>query len=150
MTQASARYLRKHATRHLLIGRAGLRWGHNLDPEVQLLLGAESGLRGYPVRQFAGTRSLLLSAEERWFVADDIGQVVSLGVAAFVDSGFAWPEGESLSLSDLKTAVGGSLLIGSNRLFLVNGGVRLDLGYGVSSVPEVSGWVVSFGSDIEF
>ena len=147
---ARARYLRKHATRHLLLGRAELRWGHNLDSEVQLLLGAESGLRGYPVRQFAGTRSLLLSAEERWFVADDIGQVVSLGAAAFVDSGFAWPEGESLSLSDLKTAVGGSLLVGSNRLFLVNGGVRLDLGYALAAVPGVGGWVVSFGSDIEF
>ena len=147
---ARARYLRKHATRHLWIGRAELQWGHDLDPEIQLLLGAESGLRGYPVRQFAGTRSLLLSAEERWFMADDIGQVLSLGVAAFLDSGFAWPEGESLSLSDLKTAVGGSLLVGSNRLFLVNGGVRLDLGYGVTSVSGVSGWVVSFGSDIEF
>ena len=147
---ARTRYLRKHATRHLLVGRAELQWGHNLDPEVQLLLGTESGLRGYPVRQFAGTRSVLLSAEERWFVADDIGQVVSLGVAAFVDSGFAWPEEESLSLSDLKTAVGVSLLIGSNRLFLVGGGVRLDIGYAVVSVPDVSRWAFSFGSDITF
>ena len=147
---ARARYLRKHAIRHLLVGRTEFRWGHNLDPEVQLLLGTESGLRGYPVRQFAGTRSLLLSAEERWFVADDIGQVVSLGVAAFVDSGFAWPEGESLSLSDLKTAVGVSLLVGSNRLFLVGGGVRLDIGYGLVSVPDVSRWAFSFGSDIKF
>ena len=145
-----ARYLRKHATRHLLVGRAELQWGHNLDPEVQLLLGAESGLRGYPVRQFAGTRSLLLSAEERWFVADDIGQVVSLGVATFVDSGFAWPEGERLSLSKLKTAIGVSLLVGSNRLFLVGGGVRLDIGYAVVSVPDVRRWTFSFGSDIEF
>ena len=128
---ARTRYLRKHATRHLLVGRAEFQWGHNLDPEVQLLLGAESGLRGYPVRQFAGTRSLLVSAEERWFVADDIGQVVSLGVGAFVDSGFAWPEEESLSLLDLKTAVGVSLLVWSNRLFLVGGGVRLDMGYAV-------------------
>ena len=147
---ARARYLRKHATRHLVVGRAEFRWGHNLDPEVQLLLGAESGLRGYPARQFAGTRSLLLSAEERWFVADDLGQVVSLGVAAFVDGGFAWPEGESLSLSDLKTAVGVSLLIGSNRLSLVGDGVRLDVGYAVAPVPDVSRWVISLGSDIEF
>ena len=150
LTLTRARYLRKHATRHLLVGRAELQWGHNLDPEVQLLLGAESGLRGYPVRQFAGTRSLLLSAEERWFVADDIGQMVSLGVAAFVDSGFAWPEGDSLSLADLKTAIGVSLLVGSNRLFLVGGGVRLDIGYAVVSVPDIGRWAFSFGSDIEF
>ena len=71
-------------------------------------------------------------------------------MAAFVDSGFAWPKGESLSLSDLKTAVGVSLLVGSNRLFLVGGGVRLDVGYAVVSVPDVSRWTFSFGSDIEF
>ena len=145
-----ARYLRKHATRHLLIGRAGFLWGHELDPEVQLLLGAESGLRGYPVRQFAGTRSLLLSAEERWFIADDVGQIISLGAAAFVDSGFAWPEAEDLSLTDLKTAVGVSLLLGSNRLLLTGGGVRLDLAYAVTPMPGVKRWVVSFGADIEF
>ena len=145
-----ARYLRKYATRHLLIGRAGFLWGHELDHEVQLLLGAESGLRGYPVRQFAGTRSLLLSAEERWFIADDLGQIISLGAAAFGDSGFAWPEPEALSLADLKTAVGVSLLLGSYRLLLTGGGVRLDLAYAITPVPGVKRWVFSFGADIEF
>ena len=147
---ASARYLRKHTMRHLLVGRTVLRWGHALDPEVQLLLGAESGLRGYPVRQFAGTRSLVLSAEERWFVADDVGQVISLGLAAFVDSGYAWLDTERLSLSDLKTAVGVSLLVGSNRLLLAGGGVRLDLGYALAPVPGVGRLVFNFGSDIVF
>jgi hemolysin activation/secretion protein len=147
---ARARYLRKHATRHLLIGRAGFLWGHELDPEVQLLLGAESGLRGYPVRQFAGTRSMLVSAEERWFIADDVWQVLSLGAAAFIDSGFAWPEDAGLSLADLRTAVGVGLLIGSNRLLLTSGGVRLDVGYALSPIPGVRRWVFSVGSDIEF
>jgi hemolysin activation/secretion protein len=147
---ARARYLRKHAARHLLIGRAGLAWGHELDPEVQLLLGTESGLRGYPVRQFAGTRSLLLTAEERWFIADDIWQLFSLGAAAFVDSGFVWPEGAGVRLADLRTAVGVGLLIGSNRLLLTGGGVRMDVGYALRPLPGISPWVVSFGSDISF
>ena len=72
VADVQVRYLRKHSTRRALVGKIEFRRGHNLDPEVQFLLGAESGLRGYPVRQFAGTRSLLLSAEERWFVADDV------------------------------------------------------------------------------
>ena len=145
-----ARYLRKHATRHLLVGRAGLVWGYELDPEVQLLLGAESGLRGYPVREFAGTRSLLLTAEERWFIADDIWQMLSLGATAFVDSGFAWPEGAGLRLADLRTAVGVGLLFGSNRLLLTGGGVRLDVGYALRPNPGLSPWVASFGSNISF
>ena len=143
------RYLRKHATRHLLIGSAHYRVGHNLDPEVQLLLGTESGLRGYPVRRFEGTRSLLLSAEERWFVVDDLAQLVSVGVAVFVDSGFAWPDGVGVELRDLKTGVGGSVLLGSNRLSALPG-VRLDLGYGINQVTNGGGWVFNALSRIEF
>ena len=145
----SVRYLRKHAVRHALVGKVEYRHGHNLDPEVQLLLGAETGLRGYPLRQFAGDRSLLLSAEERWFFADDVGQLVSLGAAAFVDSGFVWPEAEAVDLADLKTGVGVSLLVGSNRLSS-RGGVRFDVGYGLNPVAGSARWVFAAGTDIEF
>ena len=147
LAEAGVYYLRKHATRHALVGQVGFRGGHNLDPEIQLLLGAESGLRGYPVRQFAGTRSLLLSAEERWFIADDVGQLVSLGAAAFVDSGFAWPEGQRLSLGDLKTAVGVGLLVGRNRLSTRNG-VRFDVSYALATVRDAGRWAFAVGSEI--
>ena len=147
LAEARVDYLRKHATRHVLVGKIEFRRGHNLDPEVQILLGAESGLRGYPVRQFAGDSSLLLSAEERWFIADDVGQLVSLGTAAFVDSGFAWSERYSLSLRDLKTAVGVSLLVGSNRLS-TRGGVRFDVGYALTPVGDTGRWVFAVGSEI--
>ena len=149
LASVGVRYLRKHAERHALIGKVEYRHGHNLDPEVQLLLGAETGLRGYPVRQFAGDRSLLLSAEERWFFADDVGQLVSLGAAAFVDSGFVWPEAAAVNLGDLKTGVGVSLLIGANRLSS-RGGVRLDVGYGLNPVAGSARWVIAAGTDIEF
>ena len=149
LADVSVRYLRKHAGRHALVGKVEYRHGHNLDPEVQLLLGAETGLRGYPVRQFAGNRSLLLSAEERWFVADDVGQLLSLGAAAFVDSGFVWPEAEAVDLGDLKTGVGVSLLVGSNRLSS-RGGVRIDVGYGLNPAAGSARWVLAAGTDIEF
>ena len=149
MAAARMRYLRKHSLRHALVGNVEFHRGHNLDPEVQLLLGAESGLRGYPVRQFAGTRSLLLSAEERWFVADDILQLASLGVAAFVDSGFVWPETQGADLADLKTAVGLSLLVGSNRLS-TRGGVRFDTGYALNPITYTGRWVFFAGSEIAF
>ena len=149
LSEVGLRYLRKHTMRHAVVGKVQYRHGHNLDPEVQLLLGAESGLRGYPVRQFAGNRSLLLSAEERWFFADDVGQLLSLGLAAFVDSGFVWPEEQGVDLADLKTDVGFSLLVGSNRLS-TRGGVRLDVGYGLSPIAGSGRWVFTAGSDIVF
>ena len=149
LAEVRLRYLRKHSTRHSLVGKAEFRRGHNLDGEVQLLLGAASGLRGYPVRQFAGTRALLLSAEERWFVVDDLLQLVSLGVAAFVDTGFAWHADEALDLGDLHTAVGAGLLVGSSRLSS-SGSARFDVGYAVNRVTDVGRWLFFAGSDIEF
>ena len=142
-------YLRQHATRHTLLGKVDLRLGHNLDPEVQLLLGAESGLRGYPVRRFQGTRSLLLGVEERWFIADDLAQLLSFGVAGFIDSGFAWPDGEPMRLADLKTAIGGSLLLGSPRLS-AGPGIRLNLAYALDPLPLTDRWVFSGISTIRF
>ena len=149
LTDASLRYLRKHSLRQMLVGKVNYRHGHNLDPEVQVLLGAETGLRGYPLRQFEGNRSLLLSVEERWFVADDLGQLLSLGVAGFIDSGFVWTEFQPVDLTDLKTAVGLSLLLGSNRLSS-RSGVRIDVGYGLNSVEGAPRWVFAAGSDLTF
>ena len=120
---------------------------------MQLRLGAETGLRGYPVRQFTGTRSLLLTAEERVFFADDVWQLFSFGVAGFVDSGFVWPAGNAVDLGDLRTGVGVSLLVGSHRL-ASRGGVRFDLGYALNPVEGPDGrpkhWVGAAFSDITF
>lgn len=149
----NVRYLRKHASRGAFVGKLDYAHGHALDPEVQLRLGAETGLRGYPVRQFTGTRSLLLTVEERWFFADDVWQLFSFGVAGFVDSGFVWPAGRAVDLADLRTGVGVSLLVGSHRL-ASRGGVRFDLGFALNPVPDPRGrpvrWVGAAFSDIDF
>ena len=146
---ANVRYLQKQTARTALVGKLDYVHGHRLDPEVQLRLGADSGLRGYPNRQFNGTRSLLLSAEERWFLADDVGQLLSIGIAAFVDSGYVWPADRPVVLSDLKTSVGVSLLLGSHRL-ASRGGVRFDLGYGLDPVAGAKRWIGRAFSDIAF
>ena len=149
----NARYLRKHSLRTAFVGKLDYAHGHDFDPEVQLRLGAETGLRGYPVRQFTGTRSLLLSAEERAFFADDVWQLFSFGIAGFVDSGFVWPAGRPVDLGDLRTGVGVSLLVGSHRL-ASRGGVRFDLGYALNPVEGPDGrpkhWVGAAFSDIDF
>ncbi len=149
----NARYLQKHSSRTAFVGKLDYAHGHDFDPEVQLRLGAETGLRGYPVRQFTGTRSLLLTAEERVFFADDVWQLFSFGVAGFVDSGFVWPAGRAVDLGDLRTGIGVSLLVGSHRL-ASRGGIRFDLGYALDPVEGRDGrpkrWVGAAFSDIDF
>ena len=142
--------VQKLTLKKLILAKAILRYGRNLDPEVQIRLGAENGLRGYPVRLFVGDRSFLVSAEGRWFLADDIGRLVSVGVAAFVDSGFAWPRGQPMTLRDMRSNVGVSLLLGSNRISASRPGVRFDFAYALQPIDGLSPWLVSAGTRIGF
>jgi hypothetical protein len=142
-------YYRKLSPRRLVAASAKFIYGRRLDPEVQLTLGADSGLRGYPVRQFTGDRSLMLTAEKRFFLADDLARLVSLGVASFVDAGFVWPAGESVALSDLRADTGVSFLIGRNRL-ATRRGVRVSLAYALNELPGRSRWLFSVGSRVGF
>ena len=41
--------------------------GHNLDADQQILLGGDTGLRGYPLRYQAGEGRWLFTAEQRFF-----------------------------------------------------------------------------------
>lgn len=134
------------ASRRVLLLSARYRHGTRLDPEVQVTLGAQNGLRGYGVHQFVGTRSLLLSAERRWFLIDNLARVFSLGLAAFIDSGYAWTQAESLDLGDLKTNLGISLLLGRRQVSTDRAGTRIDLAYALDPVYGRSHWLLSFGN----
>ncbi len=143
-------YLNKLAPRRLLLVLLRYRHGTRLDPETQITLGADEGLRGHEVRQWVGDRSLLLSSELRLFVLDDVFQLASFGAAAFVDSGYAWPAGRALSLGDLRTNVGVGLLVGRNRLTTTRAGVRFDLAYAFEPAVGRSCLVFSAGSQVGF
>jgi outer membrane protein assembly factor BamA len=145
-----ANLVQKLSPRKVLLAKADFSYGANLDPEVQFRLGADSGLRGYPVRQFNGDRSLLLSAEGRWFFADQVARLASLGLAAFFDSGYAWPQGSPLVLRDLRSDVGVSLLVGANRVAANRPGVRVDLAYALNPIESRSPWLLSVGTQIGF
>jgi hemolysin activation/secretion protein len=67
----------------LLEGRALL----NPDHGVLLYLGGTPGLRGFAENQFAGTRSVLLIAEERKYLAWRPAGLVQPGFAGFVEIG---------------------------------------------------------------
>jgi hypothetical protein len=136
--------------RALVLTRAQYRHGTNLDPEVQLTLGAQNGLRGYPVHYWTGTRSLLLAAESRLFLADDVKQLVSFGVAAFAEAGYAWPKGRAVALRDLRGDVGVGLMVGRNRLTTSRRVARFDLAYALAPVAGRSRWLFSAGLEAGF
>ena len=60
----------------------------------QVVLGGETGLRGYPLRFQTGSRRARFTAEQRYFFDWYPLRLVRVGAAAFADIGSAWDKGE--------------------------------------------------------
>jgi hypothetical protein len=134
--------------RSVLLSQAVYRHGSNLDPETQMTIGAQNGLRGYAVNQWVGTRSLLVASEARLFVADEVMQLFSFALAAFADAGYAWPRGTPVALRDLRADAGLGLMVGRNRL--AGRPLRIDLAYAFNPPAGRSRWQVSMGVQLSF
>jgi outer membrane protein assembly factor BamA len=59
----------------------------NLDPETQILLGGDSGLRGFPIRYQAGESRTILIVEQRFFTDLYPWRLFRIGWAVFADVG---------------------------------------------------------------
>lgn len=108
-------------------------------------LGVGVGPRSFGPHAFSGTRTVWGTFEHRWFVVDDLLDVLGLGLATFLDYGGAWYADRP---SRFGGNVGAGLRFGFNRSSGANTG-RLDLGY---RFGEGFGkrWVVSFGRGFVF
>ncbi len=125
-------------------------WGNELDPDNQIILGSDNGMRAYKIDQFVGNRSWVLNIEDRFFFVDDFLNLVSIGAAAFYDVGNAWSQGQSLSVSDLHNSVGAGLRFGltksSNEVI-----IRFDISYRMETVnTDNNRWVFTFGTGQAF
>lgn len=90
----------------------------NPDLENQLLLGGDTGLRGYPIRLQSGDRRWLATAEQRFFSNRELFHLVHVGAAVFFDIGRAWyndpPRGLKIEKDTLRD-IGLGLRLGSSR-----------------------------------
>jgi outer membrane protein assembly factor BamA len=89
----------------------------NLDLDNQLLLGGDSGLRGYPLRYQGGQAKALLTLEHRIFTDWYPWRLFNVGAAIFFDAGRTWGDNPvgAANLGLLRD-VGVGLRLGSNRL----------------------------------
>ena len=94
---------------------------HALDPDMQLLLGGDNGLRGYPLRYESGTSRGLLTVEQRVFTDWYPFRLARVGAAVFADVGRTWGTGV-VGNSDpgLLRDVGIGLRLGNTRTGLGN------------------------------
>ena len=120
---------------------------HRLDPESQLLLGGDSGLRGYPLRFQDGDHRILFSLEQRVFTNWYPFRLFHVGGAIFFDAGRVWSNDPSKSaqIQGLLKDIGFGLRLGSSRSSL-GSVVHLDLAFpldGDGSIKRVQYLVTS-------
>lgn len=111
----------------------------NLDPELQLLLGGDNGLRGYPRRYQDGDRRALLTLEQRFYTDWELFNLINAGAAVFLDAGSAWyHDGSPEVLKD----VGLGLRLSSSRS---SKGmmVHLDVAYPLDGDTDKMQWLVT-------
>jgi hypothetical protein len=133
-----------------VVARGLLTLGDRLDRDVQLAADGATGLRGYRLHAFTGDRRLLVNVEDRVRLTPELLRLFEIGVAAFVDAGYAWPVGVPMRLSDLRVDVGGGLRVALPRAPSL-GLFRFDLAY--ATRPDLRGrrgWLVSFSSSQAF
>ena len=92
---AQARYYMPQGKRWLFYAAAS---GDRLtrpNPDEALLLGGDTGLRGYPMRYQSGERRALFTLEERFYTDLYVFRLFRVGGAAFFDAGRAWGGGSA-------------------------------------------------------
>lgn len=107
----------------------------NLDPDRQLVLGGEDGLRGFPLRYQTGTASALLNLEHRIYTDWYPFRLFHVGGAVFFDVGRTWgPTASGEPPRGWLSDVGFGLRLGNSRSGL--GSVtHIDFSYALNAIP---------------
>jgi hemolysin activation/secretion protein len=110
----------------------------SLDPDMQLLIGGDNGLRGYPLRYESGTSRALWSVEQRFYTDWYPFRLVRVGGAIFGDIGRTWGHGV-VGNSDpgLLKDVGFGLRLGNTRSGLGNV-LHIDLAFPLAHLEGIN------------
>ncbi len=121
LLEAEARYYLRQSPGRLFFMNFSANAGTDLDADQQILLGGDSGLRGYPLRYQAGTGRWLFTAEQRFFTHWYPLQLFNVGAAVFYDMGSTWGRDPLGTESrGLLRDVGFGLRLGNSRSALGN------------------------------
>jgi outer membrane protein assembly factor BamA len=94
IVQGSARYYWRWHPKGVFFAAMRGEASEALDPEEQIQLGGDTGLRGYPLRYQTGTSRALLTLEQRLYTDWFPWRLFYVGGAVFFDVGRTWGRGE--------------------------------------------------------
>jgi outer membrane protein assembly factor BamA len=134
---AGAKYYWRWRTDWLLYAALSGTITDSLDPDTQLLLGGDNGLRGYPLRYESGTSRALITLEQRFYTDWYPFRLVRVGGAIFADVGRTWGSGV-IGNSDpgLLRDVGFGLRLGNTRSGLGNV-LHIDFAFPLNNIPGI-------------
>ena len=135
------------AGRWTLVTRIGALAGWRLDPETQIYLDGETGVRAYRLHAVSGSGRAVGNVELRTVFFRDVLKLVSLGAAAFCDAGVSWGEPDGFwRLADAGVGLRFGLTRASQMSLL-----RLDIARSFRPDPlGRTGWLLSFASSQAF
>jgi len=134
---AEARYYAQTSDRTKFFGEITGSVSENLDEDLQLMLGGDTGLRGYPYRYQAGTALALLTLEERYYTSWYPFRLFHVAGAVFFDMGRTWGTDVTGATSNgLLKDVGLGLRLGSSRSAFGNV-IHIDLAFPLDGGPDI-------------
>jgi hypothetical protein len=123
--------------------------GRSLDGENQVILGGNTGLRGYHNYAFTGDESVLLNLENRFFFPGEYFHLLQFGGVAFFDSGAVTQQGQALTWDRFNSDAGVGLRASSTRS-QSGSVVRFDVAYALNQGPGSPRVVVSIAGSQAF
>jgi Omp85 superfamily domain len=137
IADAAAKYYWRWRDNWLLYAGLSGTVTNDLDPDMQLLLGGDNGLRGYPLRFESGTSRALFTVEQRVFTDWYPFRLARVGAAVFADVGRTWGSGV-VGNSDpgLLKDVGFGLRFGNTRTGLGNV-LHIDFAFPLDNIPGI-------------
>ena len=134
----------KHGSDVYLSG--AFKFQNNLQPDEQILLGGDTGLRAYPKGYENGDKSLVFTAEKRFHFDWYPLHLAKFGAAIFTDVGSAWSEGKDL---ELLADVGVGLRIIPTRTSITKA-VHIDLAFPLTGDNDVDDFQLTVNTKQEF
>jgi hypothetical protein len=148
LAEGSVRWVQQPLPRTSLVAGVVAVAGRRMPRDFQLTLGGINGLRAFPVHELSGTQVWRANAELRWTGVRDWLRLVSLGGAAFWDSGRAWGAGAEGEPWHHDAGFGLRLSLPHSALNVV---ARFDVAWPISpAVDGRRGAAYSFGSGQAF
>lgn len=147
---ADTRYYLRFNEKNVFTAAVSGQHAFDLDLDHQLLLGGDTGLRGYPLRYQTGTSLALVSVEERYFTDWFPFRLFRVGGAVFADAGRTWGDAPLAAppLGWLYDA-GFGLRLGNARSGLGNV-VYVDLAFPLNAPSDISSTQLLVGARVSF